>query len=66
MVKIGTDVYVQAQEFKGKHYVSIRQWYEEEGELRPGRKGINLKIEEWNEMIAKLGDIQDEIKKATS
>ncbi|MFP4363924.1 MAG: transcriptional coactivator p15/PC4 family protein [Spirochaetia bacterium] len=62
MVQIGKDIRVQAEEFKGKWYVSIRKWYEDdEGEWRPTRKGINMKVEEWNEFLQKLDEIRKDI-----
>lgn len=31
--------YVSVQEFRGKKLVSIREYYEKDGEMLPGRKG---------------------------
>ncbi len=58
------NIKITPSEFKGKMYISIRQWYEYEGEERPGNKGINLTLEEWDEMIKNLDTIQQEIKEA--
>ncbi|MCQ2604728.1 MAG: transcriptional coactivator p15/PC4 family protein [Spirochaetia bacterium] len=62
MIKIGKDIKVQAQEFKGKTYIAIRRWYEEDGVEKPGKQGINLKVEEWQEFLDKLEDIKGDIK----
>lgn len=31
--------YVTVSEFKGKKYVNIREYYDNDGEMKPGRKG---------------------------
>ncbi|MBP5693122.1 MAG: transcriptional coactivator p15/PC4 family protein [Bacteroidales bacterium] len=50
------------QEFKGKSYVSIRKWYQDNGEWKPGKQGINLKMEEWDEFLNKLEAIKEDLK----
>jgi hypothetical protein len=60
------NIKIEPSEFKGKMYVSIREWYTPEGsdKLLPGKKGINLTIDEWNEIVEKFDDIKAEIAKA--
>lgn len=60
------NIKVEPSEFKGKIYVSIREWYTPEGSDKelPGKKGINLTIEEWDEMVEKLEEIKQEIDQA--
>ena len=54
---------MQAEEFKGRWYVSIRRWYQDnEGEWRPTRKGINMKLDEWDEFLGQLHKIREDIK----
>lgn len=36
-------------------YVDIREYYEKNGEMLPGKKGISLTPEQWR-MIMSLGD----------
>ena len=33
--------FASVSEFKGKKYVNIREYYEKDGEMLPGRKGIS-------------------------
>lgn len=47
--------FVKLREFKGKMYVDIREYYEKNGDLLPGKKGISLTPEQWR-MIMSLGD----------
>ena len=62
MIDIGKrNIRVEASEFKGKNYVAIREYYEKDGEMLPGRKGINLNMEEWTELLSHTNDIQTEI-----
>lgn len=46
---------VKVREFKGKVYVDIREFYEKNGELLPGKKGISLTPELWRKLLS-LGD----------
>ncbi|XP_064609778.1 activated RNA polymerase II transcriptional coactivator p15-like [Liolophura sinensis] len=54
--------YATVSEFRGKVMVSIREYYEAEGELRPGKKGISLSLEQWNKLKELTEEIDDEIK----
>lgn len=57
MIEIN-DIIIQKTEYKGKEYLSIRRWYEKDGEKRPGKQGINLKQEEFVELVKKFDDIK--------
>ncbi|XP_049867944.1 RNA polymerase II transcriptional coactivator [Pectinophora gossypiella] len=46
---------VKVREFKGKCYVDVREFYEKNGELLPGKKGISLTPEQWRKLLS-LGD----------
>lgn len=64
MVKIGNDIRVMYQPFKKKDYVTIRKWYQDaDGNDQPGKQGINLKWEEWEELLNKLEAIKDDLNK---
>jgi len=65
MVIGNRNIKIEPSEFKGKWYVMIREFYEDEnGELKPGKKGINLKLEEWNEIVEKINNINVEVQEA--
>lgn len=50
-LEIGRNRFVEVSKFKGKTYVNIREFYEDEsGDLKPGRKGIALKLNEWAQL----------------
>lgn len=40
--------------FKGKHYINIREYYEKEGQMLPGQKGISLPEEQWARLLGAL------------
>jgi len=41
--------FATVSDFKGKKYVNIREYYEKDGDLKPGKKGLfSLYVEEGN------------------
>ena len=64
MTEVGKDIRVMYQDFKKKDYVSIRRWYKDaDGKEQPGKQGINLKWEEWEDFLIKLEAIKAELVK---
>lgn len=54
--------YATVSEFRGKKLVSIREYYEKDGALLPGRKGISLSIDQWNTLQDLMDDINHAVK----
>ncbi len=56
--KTGTDkIIITVKEFKGKTYVDVRNYFEnDEGEMVPTKKGISLTPENLDELIQLLGE----------
>ena len=47
-------------EYKGKHYVGIRVYYEDdEGEWKPTKKGISIGIDRYFEFKDHLGELEE-------
>jgi len=58
------DVFVSVSDYRGKKYVSIRKWYEtKEGELAPGKNGLNVEADVWAVIVAKFGEIKEFVEK---
>ncbi|XP_050520062.1 RNA polymerase II transcriptional coactivator [Daktulosphaira vitifoliae] len=55
--------FVKVRDFKGKLYVDIREFYEKDGNLLPGKKGISLTMQQWNKLLDHVEDIKDSINK---
>ncbi|XP_067626137.1 RNA polymerase II transcriptional coactivator [Eurosta solidaginis] len=51
---------VRINEFKGRRMVDIREFYEKNGEILPGKKGISLQPNQWKKLI----ELAPEITKA--
>ncbi|KAM4637860.1 activated RNA polymerase II transcriptional coactivator p15 isoform 1-T3 [Amazona ochrocephala] len=61
---IGKMRYVSVRDFKGKVLIDIREyWMDQEGEMKPGRKGISLNPEQWNQLKEQISDIDDAVRK---
>ncbi|KAI8422361.1 hypothetical protein MSG28_006222 [Choristoneura fumiferana] len=52
---------VKVREFKGKVYVDVREFYEKNGEMLPGKKGISLTPEQWRKLLALADEVNETI-----
>lgn len=52
--------------FKGKVRIDVREFYlNDEGQRRPGKKGISLSKEEWEKLKDQIPEIDEKIKKTS-
>ncbi|NXP03604.1 TCP4 polymerase, partial [Thinocorus orbignyianus] len=64
MFQIGKLRYVRVSCFKGKVLVDIREFYtDQEGRIKPGRKGIALSAEQWNQLKEIIPEIDAALKR---
>ncbi|KAF7244015.1 Activated RNA polymerase II transcriptional coactivator p15 [Varanus komodoensis] len=64
MFQIGKMRYVSVRDFKGKVLIDIREyWMDQEGEMKPGRKGISLNPEQWSQLKEQITDIDEAVRK---
>ncbi|KFV61678.1 Activated RNA polymerase II transcriptional coactivator p15, partial [Dryobates pubescens] len=64
MFQIGKMRYVRVSCFKGKVLVDVREFYtDKNGEKKPGRKGIALSAEQWNQLKEIIPEIDAAVKK---
>ena len=47
--------------FKGKLLIDIREYYGDDHDLKPGKKGISLSVEQWKKLKDNLAAIDDKI-----
>ena len=50
---------ITVHKFKGKIKVDIREFYEDKGEMKPGKKGISLSLENWEKLKGFIDDIDE-------
>lgn len=43
---------VTISEFKSKMYVAVREYYEKNGQMLPGQKGLNMAVDAWQRLLA--------------
>ena len=53
--------FVNVSEFRGKKLVNIREYYEKDGKMLPGRKGISLTTDQWSKLKKYMDKIDDEL-----
>ncbi|KXL50015.1 hypothetical protein M433DRAFT_436855 [Acidomyces richmondensis BFW] len=53
---------VLLSEFRGATYVTVREYYEANGEMRPGKKGISLSIDQYAAIIEIIPQIENVLK----
>ncbi|BFU25166.1 transcriptional coactivator p15 (pc4), putative [Entamoeba histolytica HM-1:IMSS-B] len=61
-VQLGERKYVRLNQFRGTKYIDVREFYERDGELKPGQKGISLKDYEFEELVNNIDKIKKWIK----
>ncbi|EGW14377.1 Activated RNA polymerase II transcriptional coactivator p15 [Cricetulus griseus] len=56
--------YVSVRDFKGQIPFDFREyWMDSEGEMKSGRKGISLNVEQWSQLKEQISDIDDTVRK---
>lgn len=54
---------VTLSEYRGKKMIGIREYYEKDGEMLPGKKGITMTLEQYGMLVSLLPGIESELKK---
>jgi len=54
---------VSLSTFRGKTYVDIREFYEKDGVLLPGKKGISLNMDQWETFKNLISSVDAELAK---
>jgi len=62
-IELSAKRFVSVSEFKGAVRVDIREYFEKDGKLLPGKKGINISVPEWQKLRDQFDEIEALIKK---
>ncbi|XP_059622232.1 RNA polymerase II transcriptional coactivator [Phlebotomus argentipes] len=54
--------WVSVSEFRGRKMVNIREYYERDGKILPGKKGIALSAEQWRKLCSVMNEVNEELK----
>ncbi|MBA7492567.1 hypothetical protein ES702_03117 [subsurface metagenome] len=54
---------VTLSDFRGKKMVGIREYYEKDGQMLPGKKGISMTLEQYGVLVSLLPGIEGELRK---
>lgn len=65
MINIGMKRYVGILEFKGKKYLNIREYYEDSTGSKPGKKGVTLVQDQWENLKDSFFDIDEKMHNAS-
>ena len=55
---------VTISDFKDKKMVSVREYYEKDGEWLPGKKGISMTLEQFSALVELLPCIEGELRRS--
>ncbi len=59
---LGGKKQIKIIEFKGKNYIDIREYYEKDGQTLPGKKGICLQFDQFQEILNSSEDVVKKFK----
>ena len=52
---------ITVHKFKGQVKVDIREFYEDNGEMKPGKRGISLSLDNWEKLKNFIDDIDNSV-----
>ncbi|XP_014277543.1 RNA polymerase II transcriptional coactivator isoform X2 [Halyomorpha halys] len=55
--------FLKVREFKGKVMIDLREYYDSDGEMKPGRKGISLSLQQWRKLVEISKEVDEVLKK---
>ena len=64
-VQLGGMRKATVSEFKGRHFVNVREYYEKDGQQLPGKKGIALDVTQWESLTGLFDAVLNEVSDAS-
>ncbi|KAL4420823.1 hypothetical protein ABPG75_010479 [Micractinium tetrahymenae] len=64
-VDLGGNKRASVSSYKGRCSVDLREYYEKDGEMLPGKKGVALSGEEWDQLCAAVGQLSQQLAAAS-
>ncbi|UJR15605.1 hypothetical protein I4U23_002541 [Adineta vaga] len=62
LYEIGKSRFVSVSQFRGKPYINIREYYDDNGVQKPGKKGISLPGDQWEKLKELFSQIDKDLK----
>jgi len=59
--ELGNKKFVKVNTFKGQVYVNIREFYDDGGTLKPGKKGISLSAAQWQKLRGIIEEVNEAV-----
>ena len=63
LFQIGKLRFISVSQFKGKPYINIREYYDDHGVQKPGKKGISLPGDQWDKLKTLINQVDKDLKK---
>lgn len=60
-IHIGNNKYACIRKYNGKQIIDIREYYHQDGILKPGKKGISLTTEIWDNLKKNINNVDEAI-----
>jgi len=51
-IPLGSKKFISISEFRGKKLVDVREWYGDDDDLKPGKKGISLSKDQFEKLVS--------------
>uniref|UniRef100_F6ZYN8 Activated RNA polymerase II transcriptional coactivator p15 n=2 Tax=Ciona intestinalis TaxID=7719 RepID=F6ZYN8_CIOIN len=60
-IHLGKMKFIDVRTFKDKILIDIREHYQKDGEIKPGKKGISLSTEQWEKLKMSMEEVDSRI-----
>lgn len=58
LLEVTDGIFVEVSEFREEKRIDVRRWYQnKDGGFYRTRKGLNVTLDEWNDLVAKIEEV---------